>query len=467
MDYPPATAPASADTRINRIANEALMLGRDIVEVAGALEALAATASEQLKLLRHAQAAAETVQDANTRVQGGVQHVARSAETTLGAVEETVARLRRTGAHAQKVAVWVRGAIQRMAEATSTLSKVQSENAEIRSIASQVNILAINAKIEAARAGDAGRGFAVVAEAINELSQKTAAAAEGIGGAVTGLSTWVDTMRGEAEGISDDAAAVIASASETDAALGQMVTGLGGTRNAVNDIAARADEVQQANARFGPAFRHMAEGMAATAQDVQQATQKTRSLIVAGESIVQHAVELGGTIADARFIERVQQAAREVGQVFEAGVRDGRISLAQLFDQRYTQVPGSDPQQVMAPFTRFTDSVLPAIQEAMLAFDPAIVFCAAVDRNGYLPTHNRKFSQPQGADPVWNAANCRNRRIFNDRVGLRAGQSSAPFVLQIYRRDMGGGKFVLMKDLSAPILVNGRHWGGLRLAYRF
>jgi methyl-accepting chemotaxis protein len=31
---------------------------------------------------------------------------------------------------------------------------------------------------------------------------------------------------------------------------------------------------------------------------------------------------------------------------------------------------------------------------------------------------------------------------------------------------MGGGTFVMMKDLSAPILVNGRHWGGLRLAYR-
>jgi methyl-accepting chemotaxis protein len=90
-----------------------------------------------------------------------------------------------------------------------------------------------------------------------------------------------------------------------------------------------------------------------------------------------------------------------------------------------------------------------------------------VDRNGYLPTHNRKFSQPQGKDPEWNAANCRNRRIFNDRVGLRAGKSTAPFVLQIYRRDMGGGAFALMKDLSAPIYVNGRHWGGFRIGYKF
>jgi methyl-accepting chemotaxis protein len=90
-----------------------------------------------------------------------------------------------------------------------------------------------------------------------------------------------------------------------------------------------------------------------------------------------------------------------------------------------------------------------------------------VDLNGYLPTHNRKFSQPQSDDPVWNAANCRNRRIFDDRVGLKAGRNTAPFLLQVYRRDMGGGSFRMMKDLSAPIRVHGRHWGGLRLAYAF
>lgn len=98
--------------------------------------------------------------------------------------------------------------------------------------------------------------------------------------------------------------------------------------------------------------------------------------------------------------------------------------------------------------------------------DERIVFCAAVDRNGYLPTHNNNFSQPQGRDPVWNAANCRNRRMFDDRVGLGAGRNEKPFLVQTYRRDMGGGQFALMKDASAPITVGGRHWGGVRIGYR-
>ena len=58
------------------------------------------------------------------------------------------------------------------------------------------------------------------------------------------------------------------------------------------------------------------------------------------------------------------------------------------------------------------------------------------------------------------------QHIFDDRVGLAAGRNREPFLLQIYRRDMGGGKFVLMKDLSAPITVGGRHWGGVRIAYK-
>ncbi|MGR5475532.1 chemotaxis protein, partial [Vibrio astriarenae] len=78
-----------------------------------------------------------------------------------------------------------------------------------------------------------------------------------------------------------------------------------------------------------------------------------------------------------------------------------------LFDHAYQPVANTDPPQHLTRFTAFTDRVLPALQEPLLGLDPRVVFCAAVDANGYLPTHNLKFSQPQGSDPVWNAANSR------------------------------------------------------------
>ncbi|MDD8024190.1 MAG: methyl-accepting chemotaxis protein [Paracoccaceae bacterium] len=461
------TPEAPSSEPLDRIANEALTLGRDIVDVAGALDTLAAATSAQLELLSEAQGAASTVQDANSRVISGVEQVSGAAQTTMEAVAQTVAQLRETGDHARKIASWVQSVVSRMAEVTQTLATVQSENTEIRAIATQVNILAINAKIEAVRAGDAGRGFAVVAEAINELSRKTANAADGIGTAVTGLSERIDSLRKEAGAISGNADAVLTGAAESDTAMGQMTESVARTRAAVSDIAERAETVRSANARFAPAFARMTHGMAETAGQVESARKRTNGLIAMGETIVQDAVVMGGAISDGALIRLAQDAAQQAGIAFAEGIRSGRISHADLFNTRYTPIAGTNPQQVMAPFTRFTDTVLPTIQEAALEVDSHIVFCAAVDRNGYLPTHNRKFSQPQSGDPVWNAANCRNRRMFNDRVGLRAGQSTAPFVLQIYRRDMGGGQYVLMKDLSAPIIVNGQHWGGLRIGYRF
>ena len=178
-------------------------------------------------------------------------------------------------------------------------------------------------------------------------------------------------------------------------------------------------------------------------------------------------IAVGGDTEDGPFIADVQARARRIGAAFEEAVDEGRISFDDLFDTDYRPVPNSNPEQVTTRFTRLTDLLLPEILEEALALDDKVAFCAAVDRNGYLPTHNRKFSHPQSDDPVWNMAHCRNRRIFDDRVGLKAGRNKDPFLMQVYRRDMGGGDYVLMKDLSAPIVVKNRHWGGLRLAYRF
>ena len=191
------------------------------------------------------------------------------------------------------------------------------------------------------------------------------------------------------------------------------------------------------------------------------------------------AAKLGYEIVDiAGFLDLVEAQAKDqrealhalgvahaISQGLNEAIAAQRVTSSHLFDESYTPIAGSNPVQFITRATAFLDLFLPAFQEPVLAFDPNVVFCAAVNKSGYLPVHNDKFSHPQGDDPVWNTANCRNRRLFDDRVGLKAGRSKAPFLLQVYRRDMGGGAFKVMKDLSAPIFAQGQHWGGLRLAY--
>ena len=203
-----------------------------------------------------------------------------------------------------------------------------------------------------------------------------------------------------------------------------------------------------------------------TGENLQTAEQRVSSLLERGEGMIGQINQTGLETSDTKFIREIQARANEIARRFEAALNAGEITEDALFSETYEPIPGTDPEQCMTPFVTLTDRLLPDLQEPMLEFDEKVVFCAAVDRNGFLPTHNIKFSKPPTDDPVWNNGNCRNRRMFNDRTGLRAGQNTRPFFLQTYRRDMGGGNYVLMKDLSAPITVRGRHWGGLRLGYK-
>ena len=196
------------------------------------------------------------------------------------------------------------------------------------------------------------------------------------------------------------------------------------------------------------------------------AAARVDNLVAISEDFIEFVEESGIETEDSALIRTCIETADRIAHLLEEAVKRGKISASDLFDEGYRPVPGTNPQQYTTRFVRLTDWLLPRVQEPLLEIDPRVVFCAAVDRNGYLPTHNLKYSHPQGADPVWNAANCRNRRIFNDRTGLAAGRSTKRFLLQTYRRDMGGGTFALMKDLSAPIVVSGRHWGGFRIGFK-
>jgi len=167
------------------------------------------------------------------------------------------------------------------------------------------------------------------------------------------------------------------------------------------------------------------------------------------------------------LIQRSQEAASRIAALFSQAVASREISEIELFDVRYEPIANTNPQQHTTRILPKLEAWLTPMQEALKNSDQAIVFCCAVDRNGYLPVHNLEYSKPQRPDdPVWNAANSRNRRIFDDRAGLSCARSTQPYLVHAYRRDMGGGKIVFLKEYVAPITVNGRHWGGFRCAYR-
>jgi methyl-accepting chemotaxis protein len=167
------------------------------------------------------------------------------------------------------------------------------------------------------------------------------------------------------------------------------------------------------------------------------------------------------------FVTRAMEAGAALSKIFEDGIRSGALSVDDMFDETYVEIPDTDPRQHRTRILDWADRALPPFQEAFLARDPRMAFCVMIDRNGYLPVHNRIYSHPQRpGDVVWNTANSRNRRIFNDPAGLAAGRNLRSYLIQSYARDMGNGKTIMMREIDVPVRVNGRHWGGFRTAYK-
>jgi methyl-accepting chemotaxis protein len=167
------------------------------------------------------------------------------------------------------------------------------------------------------------------------------------------------------------------------------------------------------------------------------------------------------------FVTRAIDAGVTLNKIFADGIASGAISIDDMFDESYVEIAGSNPVQVRTRILDWADRALPDFQDKFLATDPRMAFCAAIDRNGYLPVHNSIYSKPQRpGDVAFNTANSRNRRIFNDPAGLAAGRNTRAYLIQSYARDMGNGTTVMMREIDVPIRVQGRHWGGFRTAYK-
>ena len=122
-------------------------------------------------------------------------------------------------------------------------------------------------------------------------------------------------------------------------------------------------------------------------------------LLDLSENLIAMIAESGVATSDAPLIRLVAETARRISEAFEAAVARGEITLAQLMDENYREIPGTNPKQYMTDYVELTDRILPAIQDPIQKTDPRIVFCVAWAKGGYLPTHNPNYRLPQGKDP--------------------------------------------------------------------
>jgi methyl-accepting chemotaxis protein len=413
-----------------------------------------------------------SVKTSQLTVQGkSVLDSANSAVDMSEKAEETVcATSQRLGAMVEDVKDLierVQGIFDRLSGLEISLDRVATVSTEVDNISRKTNLLSLNASIEAARAGRHGRGFMVVAQEVKDLSNLTSEATGEIHNTIAELSKDMRGLIEDAEQAVDSANCIRRQTRGIGEEIEDIPQTLSRMSTSQRDILKASEEITSVTDEVAQTIQSLTDDVTTSADSLRDAQSALEDITEDAETITGMVSQMGVETIDTPYIQAVQAAAQEVSDLFSEAVNSGRISMADLMDTNYTPIPNTNPAQVMAVFTPYMDSVLPAIQERMLDLSGDVVFCVALNKDGYLPTHNKKFSLPQiEGEVAFNSSFCRNRRIFDDRVGLAAGKSTKPFLMQAYRRDMGDGNFAMMKDLSAPIYINGTHWGGLRLGYK-
>ncbi len=354
---------------------------------------------------------------------------------------------------------------ERMAGFADAMHQVQSVSSTIEAIARKTNMLALNATIEAARAGDAGRSFAVVAAEVKKLAHDTRAA-------TSQIALTIGELTREAGAVTSEIQMGVARSRASQVGFGQISDTVREVTEIVGMVDRQTEGIAHSTSLIQNSVDRVKAGLTTFARDARdnggeliKAQQRLGHLEMMSNSMLDTLANSGAEIDDTPMILLAQDAMRAIADAVERGLREGSVGESAVFDRRYLPIAGTNPVQYDNGFADFADAHIRPILDRYKAREPRIIGSAITDVNGYLPTHLSERSLQPGADPVWNDAHCRNRRIFMDEQTRTAIESDKPALLMTYRMELGD-KYIPVKNVFVPLWFAGRRWGNFELAYR-
>jgi len=341
--------------------------------------------------------------------------------------------------------------VARLAERSERISDVVQL---IEGVAGQTKLLALNASIEAAHAGDVGKGFAVVAEEVRKLSDNVGEAAEEI-------SRNLGAMLKDVEQTSQGIQAITQAFQGTTATLGR----------ASEHFAKMVRDFEENTAQLSGATTAV-EGISITSQEIHHQAQDIQSLSVVANRRLQEANRYSVDMnrATESLLEQVSRFRTGTGELegvielvahWRDAIQARILELANrgvnVFDRDYRPVPQTNPQKFLTTYSEaFARDLQGLFDEARKALGST--YSLALDLNGYAAIHHSGVSEPMTGDPKVDLLKSRHQRLFfNVETEKRRVRNTEAFLLQTYMRDTGE----ILNDLSMPIQIQGQHWGAM------
>jgi len=441
---------------ISEVRTTSVSIATEAVQVKTRVENSARDAKAQGQMTEIVFSASTESTSAIDSVSASTQNISASTTSNLETARHSLSEMRDIAGKINAVGEKVLSFNQTVDDLSKRSESVKKIASLIREVADQTNLLALNAAIEAARAGEAGRGFAVVADEVRKLAERVNQATEEIAGNINGMIELVSNTRAENEVINRDVQQTREVVGRSAEQFGSMVGDFEATGEQLLQIAAAMEQLSATNAQVHENVTAIHDLSGAVAENMVESEKRTQSLSKATEAVQELVSRF--KIGRGAFDHAVDQA-RRFRDAVQAQMDEMAKSGMDVFDRRYELIPNTDPQKFRVSWgEEFGRRCQQNLEEGMNSI-PGCAFAVAVNTDSYLSAHNLRYSKPLTGKPEVDLVGNRTCRKFERPPELRAARNAEPMLLQTYLRDTGE----ILCDIAMPITVSGRHWGNVRV----